>query len=85
MTDRLTWTCAFKKIFSPEKCYTRIKIFSDCVKNFCPALKIFVHLVRSCLEVFSSTFSVLLVHVNVFIIRRMILSDVLVKELMQGR
>ena len=61
----------------PENFYPRIKIFSNCVKIFCPTLKIFVRLARPCLEVFSSMFSVLLAACEcfflLFIILRMIL------------
>ena len=55
----LKWICQEKNC-PPENFYPRIKIFNDCIKNFCPTLKIFVRLARLCLEVFSSAFSVLL-------------------------
>ena len=42
----------------PEKFYPRTKIFSDCVENFCPTLKIFVRLAKSFLPDFSSALHV---------------------------
>ena len=47
-----------RKNCSPEKFYPRAKIFSDCVENFCPTLKIFVCLAKSCLPDFSSALHV---------------------------
>ena len=47
-----------KEIVSLKNIYPRTKIFSDCVENFCPTLKIFVHLAKSCLPDFSSALHV---------------------------
>ena len=49
-----------------ENFYPRIKTFSDCVKNFCPTLKIFVRMARPYLTALSLAFSVHWLHVNVF-------------------
>ena len=46
-----------RKKLSPENFYSRIKIFSNCAKNFCPTLKIFVRLARPCLKHFPWHFS----------------------------
>ena len=50
-------TCQEKNC-PPEKFYPRTKIFSDCVENFCPTLKIFVHPAKSCLPDFLSALHV---------------------------
>ena len=44
----------------PKSFYPRIKFFSDCVKNVCPILKIFVHLASQTMSgsVFLNVFNV---------------------------
>ena len=61
-------TACQEKNCPPEKFYPRTKIFSDCVENFCPTLKIFVHLAKSCLPDFLSalaTYMYILLHSSI--------------------
>ena len=51
------WHCQEKNC-PPKKFYPRTKFFSDCGENFCPTLKIFVHLAKFCLPDFSSALHV---------------------------
>ena len=47
-----------KKNCPSEIFYPRTKFFSDCVESFCPTLKIFVRLAKSCMPDFSSALHV---------------------------
>ena len=55
-----------EKICPPKKFYPRIKIFSDCVENFCPTLKNFVRPAGHVWHCFPWRFQCCWLHVNVF-------------------
>ena len=60
-------TCQEKNC-PPEKFYPRTKFFSDCVENFCPTLKNFVRLAKSCLPDFHRHYMYILLHSSTLIL-----------------